>query len=230
MQKGPGPNCEKILEANNCNYVILSKNLKQNKEFVNYLLSSEINIIQGRKLFKLLVNKIIEAVCLQNNINPKKTAISIATNSNDEWISSIIKLFSKKFKTLNIVTNNINYFKKIENYLFEEDGTIITVTANKKKALANSKIILNIDFPQELINKFTIYENAIIINLEEQIKINKKRFSGKIINDYKISLEKGSNIANCLEDEKYMNFDIRDLAEVYLKNEPEELKNIIYLS
>ena len=232
-QKRPGPNCKKIIKIlidNNCNTVVLSNRLKQNEEFVNFLLGSQMNIIQGKKLFKLLTYKIIENQCLQNNIKLENTGISIIANSNDEWLMNIIRVFSKKFKTLNIVTNNINNFKIIENNLFEEDGTIITVTANKKKALANSKIIINVDFPQELINKFTIYENAIIINLEEKIKINKKRFSGKILNDYKISFKKGSNIANCIEDEKYMNFDIRDLAEVYIKNEPEELKNIIYLS
>ncbi len=178
----------------------------------------------------MLANKIIDTQCLQNNIKPENSEISIATNSNDEWLINIIKESSKKFKTLNIVTNNINYFKKIKNILFEENGTIITVTSNKKKALSSSKIILNVNFPQELINKFTVYENAIIINLEENIKIKKKRFNGKMINDYNISLKKGSNIYNCLKNEKYINFDLRDLAEVYLKNEPKELRNIYYLS
>ena len=33
-----------------------------------------------------------------------------------------------------------------------------------------------------------INENAIIINLEDKIKINKKRFSGIVVNDYDIGI------------------------------------------
>ncbi len=190
----------------------------------------QLNVIQGKNLFKLLAHKIIKTQCLQNNIKPEKSVISIAVNSNDEWIMNLIKELSIEFKTINIATNNIKYFKNLENTLFEEDGTIITVTNNKKKGLAKANIILNIDFPQELINKYTIFENAIIINLEEKIKIKKKRFSGKIINDYNIDLKKGSKIEEDLKKEKYINYDIRDLAEVYLKNAPEELENLIYLA
>ena len=49
-----------------------------------------------------------------------------------------------------------------------------------------SKIILNVDFPTELINKYSIYEEAIIINLKGNVKINLKRFNGININDYEI--------------------------------------------
>ena len=50
-----------------------------------------------------------------------------------------------------------------------------------------SQIILNIDFPQELINKYNIYDDAVIVNLKGNIKINKKRFNGLNINNYEIN-------------------------------------------
>ena len=75
-----------------------------------------------------------------------------------------------------------------------------------------------------------IYENAIIINLEEKIKINKKRFCGKIIDDYNIKFKNGTKIENALKNEKYINYNINDLAEGFLINEPNELENIIYLN
>jgi len=49
-----------------------------------------------------------------------------------------------------------------------------------------SEIIINIDFPQELINKYKIYDKAIIINTHEKININSKRFNGININSYNI--------------------------------------------
>lgn len=63
---------------------------------------------------------------------------------------------------------------------------MITVTNNKKKSLKNAKIILNIDFPKETINKYNIFDEAIIVNLDGDVKIDKKRFSGININNYEI--------------------------------------------
>ena len=63
--------------------------------------------------------------------------------------------------------------------------------------------------------------------MQEPTKICKKRFSGKIINDYKISLKENSNIELELKQEKYKKFDINDLAEVYLMKYPKEIQNIV---
>ncbi len=64
---------------------------------------------------------------------------------------------------------------------------MITVANNKRKSLAKAPIILNIDFPKELLNKYNIYDEAIIINLKGNMKINSKRFNGININDYEIT-------------------------------------------
>ncbi len=65
---------------------------------------------------------------------------------------------------------------------------MIIVTNNKKKSLSKSKIILNIDFPKELLNKYNIYENAILVNIRGNMKIARKRFNGITINNYEIKL------------------------------------------
>ena len=91
---------------------------------------------------------------------------------------------------VNIVTNHIEKFRKIEKQIFEEDGIMITIGNNKRKGLTKSEIILNIDFPTELINQYHIYEKAIILNIKYPIKIVKKRFNGINLNDYDISFKK----------------------------------------
>ena len=63
------------------------------------------------------------------------------------------------------------------------------MTNNKRKALFNTNIILNFDFPEEVVNKFTIYEKAVIINFTNRVKIYKKRFNGININDYEIEVK-----------------------------------------
>ena len=98
-----------------------------------------------------------------------------------------IKLLAQKYTTINIVTNHIEKFRKLEQQL-QEKGIIATITNNKKKSLMKSQIIINIDFPKELLNKYNIYENAILVNIRGNMKIARKRFNGITINDYEIKL------------------------------------------
>ena len=156
----------------------------------------------------------------------QESCIGIAVNNaNNYSINSIINL-SKKFKTLNIVTNNINYFKVLKEKLWEENGIIITLTNNRKKALAKANIILNFDFPSDVINEYIIFDESILINLEECIKIRKKRFCGKVINDYNIETSKNTEISEFLSKNEYKNFSKKDLAEVYIINNPAEIQNV----
>lgn len=57
---------------------------------------------------------------------------------------------------------------------------------NKRKSLAKAKVIINIDFPQEFINQYIIYEKAIIVDINQNIKSTRKRFEGVVIQDYDI--------------------------------------------
>ena len=54
------------------------------------------------------------------------------------------------------LTNHIEKFKTLERKVLEEYGIMITINNNKKKSLAKSNIILNMDFPNELINKYRL--------------------------------------------------------------------------
>ena len=216
-----------ILIENNSNKVIVEKDLKQDKEFINLLYSNQIDVINGRMLFKELIEKIIDKIIKDNKLKKEEITISITANNRDIFIDNLVNKLSGNFKRVNIVTNNINKFIALEERIFNDKGIIITVTNNKRKSLLKSDIILNIDFPEEMINRYTIYDNSIIINIEESIKIKKKRFNGKIINGYKIKLKKDSQIYNDLNQEKYEEFDLKDLVECYIINNNSEIENIL---
>ena len=128
-----------------------------------------------------------------------------------------LKIIMQKYKRVNIVTNHIEKFRKIEEQILEKYGIMITVGNNKRKSLSKAKIILNVDFPTELVNNYNIYEEAIIINLKNKVKINKKRFNGININDYEIKFE---NI-DVLDYKKFAFFDKKDLYEAMIyKKQP----------
>lgn len=100
----------------------------------------------------------------------------------------IIIHIAKTIRSLNIVTNHIEKCKKIEEYLCDEFGIMLNVSNNKRKSLLKSEIIINMDFPSELINKYRIFDKSIILNISDEISLQSKRFNGININYYKIQI------------------------------------------
>ena len=172
-----------INKLSNSKKVVLSKKTQEESQFVNYLNSYGIQIANGRWLFEILLTNIVEYLINKKKI--EKANISILINDLTEIELRNIKTLAIKYKTINIVTNHIEKFAKLEEQL-QEEGVIITITNNKKKSLMKSNIIINVDFPKELLNKYRIKEDSNIINLRGKMKIIQKRFNGLNINNYEI--------------------------------------------
>ena len=202
--------------------VVLSKEIKKENVFVNYLNSYGYEIADGKWLSEILLTDIIESIVKQNNI--EKANISILINDITEIEYQNIKILAEKYLNINIVTNHIEKFKKLEEQLLEEGITVI-VTNNKRKSLIKSEIIINIDFPNEIFNKYRLNEYAIVVSFKMPLKINQKRFNGKLIKDYEISYREE------ICDEKYFceNYYLKDLYEsqIYKHNTFKDLRDKI---
>ncbi len=182
---------KKILEKTNCKTIILSKYLKKQEEFMSLINMYKIDVINGRWLFLVLSDKVLDYIVEKRNLEKKETNVSVLVNENIcDYVMENIKQISKKYKNVNIVTAHIEKFKKLEKEILEESGIIITISNNKKKSLKRSNIILNVDFTEEELNEYNIPDEAIIVNIKENVEINKKRYNGLNINDYEISFEK----------------------------------------
>lgn len=179
----------KLLKKDEIKKVAISKQLNINK-IKNNLHSYNIDILNGRILFKYLIEEIIDYICEKKGSKKEFEEISFLINDIDSISSNIIISVAKNIKRLNIITNQIDKFGKLEQYLYNELGIIINVSNNKKSSLAKAKIILNLDFSEENVNSYKIYEKAIIINVLGKIKIDSKRFNGININYYNINMPK----------------------------------------
>ena len=179
---------KKILDKTKSKKIVLSKILKENEEYKNILYTYGFDIVDGKWLFEVISCEVLDYIVNLKNIKKEDTEISILVNYITQNTLENIKKIARQYKRLNIVTNHIEKFKKIEEELYNKEGIMIIVTNNKKKSLSKSKIILNIDFPKELLNKYNIYENAILVNIRGNMKIARKRFNGITINDYEIKL------------------------------------------
>ena len=208
-----------ILYDNNINIVVLSKQLKSNDIIINAIQSENIEILNGRELFKDLILKIIEYILDLQNEDVSKYEIALLTNDLSSNVINNIIYLSSKVKLLNIVTHNIKDYKKLAEKIYNKFGILIRVTDNKKKSLASTKLIFNIDFPEEILNEYIIYDKAIIINIRKKIKILSKKFNGINVNYYNIKMpieyKKNFNKYNI-----YSNFNENELYEsiVYKDN------------
>lgn len=177
---------KKIMEKAISKKIVLSKKIQKQEIYKNLLYTYNLEIIEGKWIKEVLCCKELEFLLKHNKLKKEDTSISILINDITENMLSNIRIMAKEYKSISIITNHIEKFKKIEKQILEDDGVMITVGNNKKKGLAKAKIILNVDFPSELINKYQICEKAIIINIKENAKVAKKRFNGIIIQDCEI--------------------------------------------
>lgn len=214
-----------ISKYSNSTKIVISKNLQEEITYINYLNSYGLDISDGRWLYEILATDIIKYIIEKKKIKKEETTISILINDLTEIELENIKILAENYKNLNIVTNHIEKFKKLEDK-FMENGIMITIVNNKKKSLMKSKIILNIDFPNELINKYMIKEDAIIINVPGKVKINRKRFNGLIVNNYEIDFRD-----DIKSEENLMGYEfyLRDVYEsrLYKKQTFSDIRNAL---
>ncbi len=220
----------KILNKTKSNKIIVSKELLNEKLFINYLYSQNLDIVNGKFLFKLLVPEILSYLIKKTNISEEDLKIAILANDVNEIVLGNIKLLIHKYKNITIVTRHAMKLKNFQESLYDKEGIVIAITNNKRNALNKANIIFNFDFPEELLNKYTIFEYANIINLDNNVKINKKRFNGVNINDYEIELNNNNllDLVNYNEIILEKNF-IKNLyeAKLYKRQSFELLRNTI---
>lgn len=210
---------KKILNKTNCNKVVLSKIIKKQEEYKNYLYSRNLDIVSTEQLTEILLVDILDYIKDKKDLKPEKLNLSVFINDIDINMLENLKKIVKKYKRVNIITNHIQKFKKLEDDFFEEQGIMITVGNNKRKNALKSNVIVNVDFPNELINQYMINDEAIIFNLRGNIKIDKKRFIGININDYEIDFDNFEEF----DFEKEELYDKKDVYQAeFVKNQPFE--------
>lgn len=203
--------------------VVLSKKIKKNQEIIKELKNYNITILDGKWLMKYMIKEIISYLEEHKKINYSDEIAILANNANNE-IKRVINELFEKYKKVRIVTNNLKTFKKMENELLDYYGIPVIVSNNKRKALSKSSLIINVDFNQKIMNQYNINEKAIIINLSEEIKIEKKRFNGFVICDYEIELDREKL---CDIEDKQTEFSLKDILEEKIYSNIEKTRECI---
>lgn len=161
--------------------IILSNKVKQYQEHFK-----EYKIVDGKQTFIKQTENVLEKILQENPMQMQD--IYILTNKYSEQSIYLIKRLAQKVKTMNIITKEIEKYRSLEEIL-QENGIAISIANNKKKSLKKAKIIINLDFWEEEIIKYTIFRNAMLINLTQEKINNLKGFEGIIVQDIQLKLE-----------------------------------------
>ena len=175
-------------------------------------------IVNGKTMMQYLDLDILEYILDIQGKNKKQEDIYILLQKDRRMNLEFLQQYIENFKTVNIVTNDLTYFKKVQEKLYEQEGILISVSNNKKKALKRANYILNHNFTQEVLQKYKINRNAIMINNKMNMVDIPMGFDGIVINKVEIHiadeiLEKYDKVV------EEANFENNKLYESYLCDE-----------
>ena len=121
---------------------------------------------------------------LNNNYTDEEIYI-MAENYTKENIR-IIETLTEKVKVVNVVTTHLRQFQELEKKLERRD-IYITVSSNKRKALKNAELIINLD--SKNFNGFNVNKSSIIVNCNNEFSLNKD-FEGICIEKINVDIKK----------------------------------------
>lgn len=144
-------------------------------------------LIDEKNIIKYLILEILEYIFEIQGKKMEQEDIYFLINKDEDIYLENIKTLSEKFKATNIITEEISKFQKIVENIFEEETTIY-LSNNKRKSLRRAKYIVNFDYGIGEIEKYNINRTAILINIEQNVKIESMAFEGISINNVNIQI------------------------------------------
>lgn len=168
---------DKIIKENPVFYQIVKEKLNLNG-----------NILDGRRLMRYMNFDIFEYILNLQKAHMEQEDIYFLIKKEQNLDLQFLSKFIENCKTVNIVTNDVDRFKKIQDNIYEKESILISVSNNKAKALKRAKYIFNVNMDKQDIEKYRINRDAIIVNFKNNIKYGGNTFSGINVNYFQIDM------------------------------------------
>ena len=172
-----------------------------------------VKMINGKKLMEYMEFDIMKYILEKQKHSMRQEDIYIIFKRDNSLNLNFLVRFIENFRMTNIVTNDIERLKNVQDNLLDNENILISVSNNKKKALRRAKYVLNVNLTTEELAKYNINRNAVIINIRENVKYSNPGFEGVNVNYFDIKVpdefdEKFEQMGN--------NFDLVKLYESIL--------------
>lgn len=205
---------EKLVKIDGIDAVVLS-NLVKNMDFK----FEKLRILNKKFLMKNLIMDVMENMCKFGGTIIQSEKVYVLVDNYNKQNLDILRDLADNTKSLNIITSKIKNFKNFEDQIYQNNGIMITVSNNKRKSLKNAEIIINFDFSEDIIKKYVINRQAIIINISNNNIEVDMGFNGIKIND--IEIDKNLEIFDYFKIYNiFENFDQTELYESLIFNKP----------
>lgn len=194
------------------------------------LSENNLSVLTGKRLMHYMNYEILEYILQVQKTVMGKEEVFFLIKKDDNLDLQFLSKFVENYKTVNIVTNDIERFKKVQNHLYEKEDILIGVSNNKNKALKRAQYVLNVNMNTKELEKYKINRNAIIINFKENVRYCNPTFNGININYFQINMP--DEIIEQLEPINVLGeFDnVRLYEAILLKRVENEKKKITILS
>lgn len=168
------------------------------------------HVLNGKYLMKKSIINIMKFI-FSNSPKMSLESIYVFINNYSKENIFLIEKLAQNFKTVNILTHNLKYFRRLEEKLYNK-GVLITVSNNKRKGAKMARFIVNVDFSKVEFEKYCINMNAYIINLSNEKDFFGTKFNGIIINNLDIKIDQNNK---CFINEFYGKFS----GKIFLESE-----------
>lgn len=158
--------------------LVFSEDLKEYKEEICKMMQDYIVVINGRKVMEFLQFDIMKYILEMQNKDIRQEEVYIVFKKDNSLDLNFLKIFIENFRMTNIVTNDLERLKNVQDNLLYNDNILISVSNNKKKALKRAKYILNVNLSKEELEKYRINREAIIVNIKEDVQYDDISFAG----------------------------------------------------
>lgn len=193
---------KKLIQKENVHTLILSDELKTDEYFLQQFLEKDeikrqLTIMNGKGVFPYLILEIIEYILQQQHKQTAQEDIYLLMHHNKQIYIENILFLLHHFKTVNIVTDNLKPFQLLAEKIEEEEEIPITVSNNTRKSLKRAKIIVNFDFEEEELKRYTMYRTAILIQVGNGLFYENQTFGG--IGVYHMDIDTSQELKNFFE-------------------------------
>lgn len=178
----------------------------------------KIIVRDGRELMHFMQYDILMYILNIQKIDANNVDVFFLIKKDNDLNLQFLSKFIENCKTVNIVTNDIDRFKAVQDRIYQNENILIGISNNKNKALKRARYIFNINMDENDIKKYKINRDAIIINLKNMVCYNNPGFNGININYIKILLA-DAYIEQFEKIDDQNEFDLTRLYEIYLTQE-----------
>ena len=167
----------KLIEKYKIDNLVFSNELEKLNIFEEEV-TRKIHILDGSGLMPYLIKDILEYILKEQGEKAELEDLYFCMKEPKQIYIDNISYLGEYFRNIHVITPNITKFQKIIEKIEEKENIVVTISNNKKKSLKKAKWIINFDFEDNEIKKYSIYRRAVMITMEPNYDYDSLGFEG----------------------------------------------------